>query len=92
MSTDAPLPEQAPEQDDAWSNRLFGGFRKTSERLTGNLSGIVGKTRLDDHQLDDQQALVGRRQGGRRPVGRLAGPGAHRAIILRRAKGPCGVS
>lgn len=37
---------------DAWSQRLFGGLRKTSERLTENLSGIVAKTRLDDEQLD----------------------------------------
>ncbi|MCJ2176994.1 signal recognition particle-docking protein FtsY [Novosphingobium album (ex Hu et al. 2023)] len=44
---------------DAWSDRLFGGFRKTSERLTGNLAGIVGKTRLDDAQLDDiEDALI----------------------------------
>ena len=30
----------------SWTDRLFGGFRKTSERLTENLSGIVAKTRL----------------------------------------------
>ena len=49
--------EGAP--NDAWSERLFGGFRKTSERLTGNLAGIVGKTRLDDGQLDDiEDALI----------------------------------
>ncbi|MCB2079553.1 MAG: signal recognition particle-docking protein FtsY [Novosphingobium sp.] len=45
--------------DDAWSQRIFGGFRKTSERLTENLSGIVGKTKLDDGQLDDiEDALI----------------------------------
>jgi fused signal recognition particle receptor len=44
---------------DAWTERLFGGFRKTSERLTGNLSGIVAKTRLDEGQLDDiEDALI----------------------------------
>ncbi|GGB96555.1 signal recognition particle receptor FtsY [Novosphingobium endophyticum] len=44
---------------DAWTERLFGGFRKTSERLTENLSGIVGKTRLDEGQLDDiEDALI----------------------------------
>ncbi|MBH0112956.1 signal recognition particle-docking protein FtsY [Novosphingobium sp. YJ-S2-02] len=48
---------QAPGGD--WSERLFGGFRKTSERLTGNLSGIVGKSRLDDAQLDEiEDALI----------------------------------
>jgi len=42
-----------------WSDRLFGGFRKTSERLSENLSGIVGKTRLDPDQLDDlEDALI----------------------------------
>jgi fused signal recognition particle receptor len=44
---------------ESWGDRLFGGFRKTSERLSGNLAGIVGKTRLDDAQLDDiEDALI----------------------------------
>ncbi|MFC4295061.1 signal recognition particle-docking protein FtsY [Novosphingobium tardum] len=44
---------------ETWTDRLFGGFRKTSERLTGNLSGIVSKTRLDDEQLDRiEDALI----------------------------------
>ena len=38
---------------ESWSDRLFGGFRKTSEKLTENLAGIVSKTRLDDAQLDE---------------------------------------
>lgn len=43
----------------SWSDRLLGGFRKTSERLTENLTGIVGKTRLDDAQLDEiEDALI----------------------------------
>ncbi|MCT2400566.1 signal recognition particle-docking protein FtsY [Novosphingobium mangrovi (ex Huang et al. 2023)] len=61
MSTDgSPSDGQtAGNAGDDWSQRLFGGFRKTSERLTGNLSGIVGKTRLDDAQLDDlEDALI----------------------------------
>ena len=42
-----------------WSDRLFGGLRKTSERLTENLSGITGATRLTDLQLDDlEDALI----------------------------------
>jgi fused signal recognition particle receptor len=53
-------------QDESWTKRLFGGFRKTSERLSENLSGItenlaavVTKTRLDDDQLDDlEDALI----------------------------------
>lgn len=44
---------------ESWSDRLFGGFRKTSERLTENLAGIVSKTRLDDAQLDElEDALI----------------------------------
>jgi fused signal recognition particle receptor len=43
----------------SWSERLFGGFRKTSEKLTDNLSGIVAKTRLTEDQLDDiEDALI----------------------------------
>ena len=43
----------------SWSDRLFGGLRKTSERLGENLAGIVSKTRLDDNQLDDiEDALI----------------------------------
>lgn len=49
--------EEVP--NDPWAQRLFGGFRKTSERLSENLSGIVAKTRLDDAQLDDiEDALI----------------------------------
>ena len=44
---------------ETWSERLFGGFKKTSERLGENLSGIVGTTRLDDAQLDAlEDALI----------------------------------
>ncbi|MDB5725344.1 MAG: ftsY [Novosphingobium sp.] len=44
---------------ESWSDRLLGGFRKTSERLTENLSGIVSTTRLSDDQLDDlEDALI----------------------------------
>ena len=44
---------------ETWSDRLFGGFKKTSERLTENLAGIVSKTRLDEAQLDElEDALI----------------------------------
>jgi fused signal recognition particle receptor len=43
----------------SWSERLFGGFRKTSEKLTENLAGIVAKARLDEAQLDElEDALI----------------------------------
>ncbi len=45
--------------DDAWSKSLFGGFRKTSERLSGSIAGIIAKSRLSDSQLDDiEDALI----------------------------------
>ena len=41
------------------NERRFGGFRKTSERLTENLSGLVSRATLDDAQLDDiEDALI----------------------------------
>lgn len=44
---------------ESWSDKLLGGFRKTSERLTGNLAGIVSATRLTEDQLDDlEDALI----------------------------------
>jgi fused signal recognition particle receptor len=51
---------------ESWTDRLFGGLRKTSERLSENLAGItdnlasvVTKTRLDEDQLDDlEDALI----------------------------------
>jgi len=63
MSTDGlpadPQPGSQTGSGDEWSDRLFGGFRKTSERLVGNLAGIGGKTRLDAAQLDDlEDALI----------------------------------
>src|SRR3990167_8580983 len=43
----------------SWSDRILGGFRKTSERLAENLGGIGGSSRLSDEQLDDiEDALI----------------------------------
>ena len=44
---------------ETWSERLMGGFRKTSELLTENLAGIVSTTKLDEAQLDNlEDALI----------------------------------
>ena len=44
---------------ESWQDRVFGGFRKTSDRLAGNLAGIGGQTRLADAQLDElEDALI----------------------------------
>lgn len=56
---------------ETWSDRLFGGFRKTSERLTENLAGIVGTTRLDDNQLDDIEDALILSDLGPRAAGRI---------------------
>lgn len=43
----------------SWSERLFGGFKKTSERLSENLTEVVSKAKLDDATLDDvEDALI----------------------------------
>ena len=48
--------------DASWSDKLLGGFRQTSERLTANLGGLsdlVGKTKLDAGTLDEiEDALI----------------------------------
>ena len=42
----------------SWHERLLGGLKKTSDRLTGNLVGLSA-ARLDDTQLDDiEEALI----------------------------------
>ncbi|EDL47958.1 signal recognition particle-docking protein FtsY [Erythrobacter sp. SD-21] len=43
----------------SWTERLFGGFKKTSERLSENLAEAVTKAKLDDATLDDvEDALI----------------------------------
>lgn len=43
----------------SWTERVFGGFRKTSERLSSNLTGVVGTAKLDEATLDDvEDALI----------------------------------
>ncbi|MCK0128683.1 signal recognition particle-docking protein FtsY [Erythrobacter sp. F6033] len=43
----------------SWSDRLLGGFRKTSDRLSENLTGLAGGGKLDDATLDDiEDALI----------------------------------
>lgn len=45
--------------DQPWHKRLLGGFKKTSERLTDNLTGLVTKSKLDSGALDEiEEALI----------------------------------
>jgi len=42
----------------SWHQRLLGGFKRTSDRLVGNLAGL-GAARLDDDTLDEiEEALI----------------------------------
>ncbi|WP_341207725.1 signal recognition particle-docking protein FtsY [uncultured Sphingomonas sp.] len=42
----------------SWHDKLLGGFRRTSDRLVGNLAGLGG-ARLDDDTLDTvEEALI----------------------------------
>lgn len=43
----------------SWSERLLGGFRKTSDRLSENLTGIAGGGKLEEATLDEiEDALI----------------------------------
>ena len=43
----------------SWTDRLFGGFRRTSDKLGENLSGLFGKAALDADTLDQiEEALI----------------------------------
>jgi fused signal recognition particle receptor len=43
----------------AWHKKLIGGFKKTSERLSENLTGLVTKSKLDADTLDEiEEALI----------------------------------
>ena len=42
-----------------WHKKLIGGFKRTSERLSGNLTGLVTKSKLDSDTLDGiEEALI----------------------------------
>ena len=64
MSSDSAPP-------DAWAEKIFGGFRKTSERLAENLAGAVTKSRLDDAQLDDIEDALSLPDLGPRAAARI---------------------
>jgi len=43
----------------SWTEKLFGGFRRTSDKLGENLSGLFGKAALDEETLDQiEEALI----------------------------------
>jgi fused signal recognition particle receptor len=43
----------------AWHKKLIGGFKRTTERLSENLTGLVTKSKLDSQTLDEiEEALI----------------------------------
>jgi fused signal recognition particle receptor len=43
----------------SWRDKLFGGFRRTSDRLGENISGLFTKAALDEQTLDEiEEALI----------------------------------
>ncbi len=51
--------DPAYEVRESWRTKLFGGLKKSSVKLTDNISGLVTKAKLDDIVLDDiEEALI----------------------------------
>ena len=47
------------EEKAGWKDRLFGGLKKTSSKLTDNITGLVTKAKLDAEDLDEiEDALI----------------------------------
>lgn len=47
------------EENTPWHKKLLGGFKRTSERLSENLTGLVTKSKLDAETLDEiEEALI----------------------------------
>ena len=45
--------------DISWRDRLFGGLKRTSDKLGDNLTGLFGKAALDAQTLDEiEEALI----------------------------------
>ncbi len=63
--------ESATTSESGWTDRLLGGLRKTSERLTENLAGLAGGSRLTDAQLDDLEDALILSDLGPRAAGRI---------------------
>ncbi|MFT3967845.1 MAG: signal recognition particle-docking protein FtsY [Sphingobium sp.] len=48
-----------PSEPRSWRDKLFGGFRRTSDRLGENISGLFTKAALDEQTLDEiEEALI----------------------------------
>lgn len=46
-------------EEKSWGDKLRFGFKRTSDRLSGNLTGLITKEKLDDDTLDEiEEALI----------------------------------
>lgn len=77
------------ETSTSWADRVFGGFRRTSERLGQNLGGLFGSGKLDEETLDRiEEALIvsdlGPKMAGRirsrLAEGRIDGPVSEESV------------
>ena len=64
-TSEPPLPQagESAGASSGWTQRVLGGLKATSDRLTGNLAGslagVIGATKLSEDQLDDlEDALI----------------------------------
>ena len=68
-----------------WTDRLFGGLKKTSGKLTENIAGLVTKAKLDPSDLDEiEDALIASDLG---PAMAIAAPRSSSAAARRMAPG-----
>ncbi|AYG67707.1 signal recognition particle-docking protein FtsY [Rhizobium sp. CCGE531] len=59
FSTSAPAPvPEAPKQKLSWFQRLRAGLARTSSQLTGQISALFTKRKLDDQTLQDLEDLL----------------------------------
>src|ERR1700709_1528109 len=57
--TDTPEPTKRVPHTVIWHDKLAAGFRRTTEKLGGNLAGLLTKEKLDRQTLDEiEEALI----------------------------------
>jgi len=62
----------------SWASRLFAGFRRTSERITGGLGELIAVGQLDDATLDSVEDALIAADLGAATAGRIRGALARR--------------
>ena len=57
-STSVPATALAEERKLSWAERLKSGLAKTREKIGGQLSGLFGRTKIDDELLEELEATL----------------------------------